>query len=244
MAARHGGPAPLGGAGLRPGVERGRALGRAARRGEKPWRATVRWRAADAPSAAAGPRPPSSVHGQRPCSAARSAPRRRAARPLLAAAAVSAPTRGTATPAPLQCSAGSRPPASRCAAAAAARAPRSSGHCSCAHPPPPAHGFISHNPLAAPTQEPPPEGAVDVVRYRAGYDQARTEEDLTQLFRCAGGLLAAAGDCKLSPAAAAGRLPAVVWRCVRACACRSEKVGRPCKRHKGQQLTLILAQQG
>ena len=32
-------------------------------------------------------------------------------------------------------------------------------------------------------QEPPPEGVVEVVRYRAGFDQARTEDDLWQLFR-------------------------------------------------------------
>lgn len=42
-------------------------------------------------------------------------------------------------------------------------------------PPPPA-------PAAA--QEPPPPGAVEVARFKAGFDQARVEEDLEELFRC------------------------------------------------------------
>lgn len=32
-------------------------------------------------------------------------------------------------------------------------------------------------------QEPPVEGTVDIVRYKAGYERARTEQDLQQLFK-------------------------------------------------------------
>jgi hypothetical protein len=42
-------------------------------------------------------------------------------------------------------------------------------------PPPPPH---TH-----PTQEPPPPGKVEVLAYAPGFDRARTDDDLVQLYR-------------------------------------------------------------
>ncbi len=38
--------------------------------------------------------------------------------------------------------------------------------------------------VAVVIQEPPVDGTVDVVRYAPGFERAKTEEDLEDLFRC------------------------------------------------------------